>query len=94
MGLDVLPGAGVNKSQDAGMQTLSLRCKRGLALSGIYFIAHERVMDIGHMDADLMGPAGLQPAFHICILPESAKNLSVGNSALAVRPDRHSLAVF
>ena len=47
------------------MKTLPLRLEAAFSGACIDFVSEQRMVDIGHVDADLMGPAGLQPALHI-----------------------------
>ena len=76
------------------MQTLSFCLKRRLSLSGVDFVSEKRVMDIRHMDANLMSPAGLQPAFYVGEVTETPQHFTVCNGSLSIRPDRHLLSLF
>ena len=76
------------------MQTLSFCLKRRLSLYGVDFVSEKRVMDIRHMDANLMSPAGLQPAFYVGEVTETPQHFTVCNGSLSIRPDRHLLSLF
>ena len=54
----------VLESERLGMKGLAMKLRLGsrAILGTIDRVADDRMADIGHVDADLMGPAGLEPA--------------------------------
>jgi len=57
--------------------------------SAIDRISRQRVTDMRHMYADLMGPASLQDYFYIGVKTKPLKHPIVGNSRLAAEYHRH-----
>ena len=76
------------------MQALSLRHKRGFSASRIYLISQQRMMNMCHMDTDLMCSSCFKTTLHIGILPESLENLAVGHSLLPVASHSHTLPIL
>ena len=75
---NILMGARVFKSDDAGVQTLSLqqlpiqlgKCHGpGRGPGPIHRIAEQGMLDVRHVDADLVGAAGLQLALQVIETP-------------------------
>ena len=56
------PRNGMLENQPPGMQGLTLQAPTGLP--AVHRITNERVANSGHMNADLVGTAGVQPASH------------------------------
>ena len=59
------------ESKYLSVQTLSAGGKGGFSAAPVDSISEQRVPAKGHMDADLVSPACLQPAFHVCIIAET-----------------------
>ena len=53
----------------------------------------DRVAQVGHVDPDLVGPAGLQPALHIGKAGEALQHLPVGHGAAPPRDHSHFLPI-
>ena len=56
-------------------------------------IADQGMADRGHMHANLVGPAGFQPAFDQCGVLEDVEPFPMGHGALAARPSL-TIAIF
>ena len=91
---NVLSGYRVAETEDHRVKTLSLQMERACSSCGISFISQQRMMDICHMDSDLMCPAGLQTAFHVGVIPVSLKHMDMCHRGLSVRRHGHFFAVF
>ena len=63
--------------QPVGMQYLSL-CVHIPAWFAVFQIPHDRVVDVLHMNTDLMGPSCIQPAFHIGAVLEALQYMEMG----------------
>ena len=62
--------------------------------AGVDFVTQDRVMHGGHVDADLMGPAGLEDTFHVRVVPEAFQDAYVRHSGLPGGVHGHLLAVL
>lgn len=85
------------KTDDAGMQCLPLKFgKMAGQLWAIYGITQQRMMDVGHMDANLMGAPGFETAFDMVeLMVQMADYTIMRDSVFAPIPayHRHPLAV-
>jgi len=83
----------VDEIERRGMQALGIQSQLGLFVP-IDHISHNRVAAPGKMHADLMRPAGFQPAAQVRIAPVACDDLPVRDGVAAVfLRDRHLLAV-
>ena len=87
-----LPGAGVEEPQAHRVEALTLEAGNGL-FGPVHRVPQDRMADVGHVDPDLMGAAGLQPALHIGKAGEPLQYLPMGYGGPAVCHHRHFLAV-
>ena len=53
-----LAGTGMNKGEPVGMKHLGLKTE-GIVLRPVDGVPQHRVLDIGQVDPDLVGPAGM-----------------------------------
>ena len=82
--LHVLPCRGVHETEGHGVEGLSFQMP-GILLRAVDLVAQKRMTDRGHVDADLVGPAGLQDAFHIGRIPEAFQDAVMCHCSLPVR---------
>ena len=76
------------------MKCLSAETAYGTPGRPVHSIPQKRMADTGHVDANLMGAACLQPALHMGVLPETVQNPVMGYCILAVLIiDAHFLAL-
>ena len=71
----VLPGYGVFEAEEPGVQRLPGECLHGTPggllqgiglgreMRAVFLVTNKRIADMGHVDADLVGPSGFEPAF-------------------------------
>ncbi len=76
------------------MQALALCPERTFPVALIDPVSQQGMSDVCHMDPDLVGPAGLQAAFHIGVTAETLQDPDMGHGPFAVRADRHLFSVF
>ena len=90
--MDRSSGPGMGKDQLPGVETLSGKAGHRL-LASVDLIAQQRMAQMGHMDPNLMGPAGLQTAADMGIALIAANDLPMGDRPAALRVDGHPLPV-
>ena len=61
--------------------------------AGVGWVADDRVPEVLHVDADLMGAAGAEAAAEKGCVAEALGDFVVGNCLSSVRDDRHSFAI-
>ena len=62
--VDVLAGQGMDEAERLGVERLAVEVGLGarLVAGAVDGVADDRMADLGQVDADLVGPAGLEPA--------------------------------
>lgn len=65
------------------MQALPFKMIRGFAAAGVDGIPEQRVSNVCHMDADLMGAAGFQTAFDIGLAVKALQYMDMGDGGFA-----------
>ena len=84
----------MHKAEHTGMKRLPLKLI-GALRRPIDGIPQKRMSDGGHVDADLMCPAGLKPAFNMGEIVESLKHTVMGHGLLSVLMiDSHFFAIL
>ena len=73
----------MHKAEHTGMKRLPLKLI-GALRRPIDGIPQKRMSDGGHVDADLMCPAGLKPAFNMGEVMESLKHTVMGHGMLSI----------
>lgn len=91
----IFAGDRMLKTENHGMKRLALQSLHRAFLWPVEPIAQERVTNMCHMYADLMGSPGFQAAFNVSVAVQPLKHADMGNGRLApaVRNDCHLLAV-
>ena len=93
MHLHQLTAVRMDKAQFAGVQALTVQTGAVIARA-VYRVAGNRMPQIGHMHADLVGAAGLQLTAHVSETGIPSDNFVMGHGRSAAGDHRHFLAVF
>lgn len=84
----------MDESQNAGVKGLAAETAYGTLGRPVHSVPQKGMADTGHVDANLMGAACLQPALHMGVLSETVQNPVMGYGILAVLViDAHLLAL-
>lgn len=89
----MLTAAGMNKFKPPCMETLARQpfIRRGGAVG---IVTQKGVADAGHMDADLVGPAGLETAAYTAVTLIAGQNLPMGHGRAGIFfCDSHAFSV-
>lgn len=81
--LEQITGRGVNEANFFCMEALAWETWVRFFIS-VHGIAEEGVMEVGHMDADLMGTAGFEVTLEIGILAEAFEDEPMGDGGFSV----------
>ena len=84
--------AWVYETQGNGVEALALQTKDGF-LGSIYSVTQDRVANIGHVDADLVGAARLQFAAEVRAAFQGLQHLPMRDRRTTASDDRHFLPV-
>ena len=87
-----LAGAGVEKPQTHRVEALPLQTGH-CPFVAVHCVAQNRMTGVGHVNADLVGAACFQTAFHIGEALIPLQHLPVGHGTAAVGDHGHFLAV-
>ena len=92
--IQLFSGYRMNKSQCSRMEQLPVQME-GTSLRPVYRISQDRMVKGSHVYSDLMGTAGLQPAFHQCkILLQCPDRLIMRHCSSATLKYCYLLSVF
>ena len=89
---DKLLRAGVDELQPHGVEALALETRHGL-FRAVDRVAQDRVANMGHVDADLVGAARFQAAADVGEPAQVLQHLPVGHGGAAVEHHSHFFSV-
>ena len=83
-----IPGSGMNEPEPCRVKTLALEARDRL-LGSVDCVTENWMAQAGHMNPDLMRPAGFQAAAEMGVAGKVFQHLPIGDGGAAVGQHRH-----